>query len=148
MPPPLAVRVEDPALAAVALYAPLPPLLRLDVLPFALLYATGAFLLVSRAPPSTGESDAVASLFLALVVFVHALAFLAGEWSVDARAWLTCFRAQQLPSDSSVSVFVKVTPARATLPKQLCRCRVAEKPLQAGVCAISMLFSIGKGLTR
>ncbi|TYZ58913.1 hypothetical protein PybrP1_009517, partial [[Pythium] brassicae (nom. inval.)] len=123
----LVVRVEDPALAAVTLYAPLPAPLRLDVLPFVLLYATAAFLLLTRA-----SSDAVAPLFLALSVGVHALAFLAGEWSVDARAWLSCTRAHALPGDGSAHVLAKVAPARATLPKLLCRVRVADKPLQAG----------------
>lgn len=132
----LTVRIEDHEIAAVALYEPLPRLLRLDVLPFAFLYATATYLFCIRP-----EEDTVVTLFFTLIVFVHALAFLSGEWSVEASAWMTCTRARSIPSGAedeqkdgkAAQVYVKVIPSKSTLPKQLCRCVVAKKPLQAGV---------------
>ncbi|KAF1315791.1 P-type atpase, partial [Globisporangium splendens] len=122
----VAVRIDDHEIGAVALYEPLPPLLRLDALPFVFLYSTAAYLYCVR-------DDLVATLFAALIVFVHALAFLSGEWSVDVRAWMTCTHAREINGDDGTTrMLVKVLPSRATLPKQLCRCHVAEKPLQAG----------------
>lgn len=129
------VRIEDHEIADVALYEPLPRLLRLDVLPFAFLYATATYLYCIRP-----EEDTVVTLFFTLVVFVHALAFLSGEWSVEASAWMTCTRARTIPSGADddtdmkeAQVYVKVIPSKSTLPKQLCPCVVAKKPLQAGV---------------
>lgn len=128
------VRIEDHEIADVALYEPLPRLLRLDVLPFTFLYTTATYLYCIRP-----EEDTVVTLFFTLVVFVHALAFLSGEWSVEASAWMTCTRAHTIPSGAddtdmkAAQVYVKVIPSKSTLPKQLCPCVVAKKPLQAGV---------------
>ncbi|GLE00333.1 hypothetical protein PINS_up009061 [Pythium insidiosum] len=109
---PIAVSIDDPDVARVELYAPLPFVLRLDVLPFALLYATTVFLLASR-----GVDDVVATLFGATVVSSHALTFLLSEWSVDACAWLTMTPLQS----EDVSAVAKVSPSSALLPTLLCR---------------------------
>ncbi|DBA04361.1 TPA: hypothetical protein N0F65_002123 [Lagenidium giganteum] len=128
----LHVRVEDPELGSVALVQPLPVLLRLDVLPFFFFYATLTYLYCIRP-----DDDLVASVGGALVVFVHALAFLAGEWSVGVRCWmhytpLRSVSAAPTSDKRKATAFAKVVPLRSTLPKQICPCLVADSAFQKG----------------
>ncbi|KAJ0409499.1 hypothetical protein P43SY_002389 [Pythium insidiosum] len=126
---PIAVSIDDPDVASVALYEPLPLWLRLDVLPFALLYSTVTYLFVLR-----GAGDVVSTLLATIVVSFHALTFLVSEWSVDARAWLT-----MAPLRSEVAFMVaKVSPTSPLLPTLLCRVQTAVSDVRG---APRLLFS-------
>ncbi|RLN89268.1 hypothetical protein BBJ28_00012660, partial [Nothophytophthora sp. Chile5] len=120
--------VADPALAAVALYAPLPWPLRLDLLPFAFLYVTAVYLYALRP-----ADDVVAALFAAISVFCHALVFLSAEWSVDVRCWVSCVRLTAIQKPGGAPMLVKVEPALAMLPKLLCECHMAPHSPQKDV---------------
>ncbi|KAJ0412216.1 hypothetical protein ATCC90586_005829 [Pythium insidiosum] len=126
---PIAVSIDDPDVASVALYEPLPLWLRLDVLPFALLYSTVAYLFVLR-----GAGDVVSTLLAAVVVSFHALTFLVSEWSVDARAWLTM---APLRSEGAF-MMAKVSPTSPLLPTLLCRVQTAVSDVRG---APRLLFS-------
>ncbi|KAL4102033.1 hypothetical protein PRIC1_005781 [Phytophthora ramorum] len=115
----LTVGVADAELASVALYTPLPWLMRLDLLPFLFLYATAAYLYTLRP-----EDDVVPWVFGALIVFCHALALLGTEWSVDVRCWMSCVRLKAVVEDKRVQMLAKVDPSLSMLPKQLCECQL------------------------
>jgi cation-transporting ATPase 13A1 len=109
------VCIKDHEVASVALYEPLPPLLRLDVLPFVFLYATGFYLYFIH------PENLFVMVYFACVVFVHALAFLSSEWSLDMKCWMGYLPISNLNVNTeNRTVFVKVVPTRNTLPKMLC----------------------------
>ncbi|KAL8011481.1 putative P-type ATPase, HAD superfamily, P-type ATPase, transmembrane domain superfamily [Plasmopara halstedii] len=118
----LNVGVADQELMSVALYSPLPLLMRLDVLPFLLLYVTAVYLYFLRP-----EDDVVPWIFGAASIFWHMLAVLGAEWSVDVRCWMTCKKLTTILSDDQSKVLIKVKPSLAMLPKQLCECHVVSK---------------------
>lgn len=115
------VRIDDPEIARVALFAPLPLLLRLDVLPFLFLYVTATYLHMTRP-----EGDVIATLLTVATLFTNALTFLLGEWSTTMRAWLGHVTLRRL--DATTSIVAKVEPARALLPAQLCPCSLIAGP--------------------
>ena len=108
-------QVDDAELRpGLALYRPLPTLLRLDVLPFGMLYATFS---ACAASAQRGHGFAVG---LALVACTHALAFFASEWSLRVK----CFVAYSRTSIAGLSLYddvvVKVEPTSPSLPVELC----------------------------
>lgn len=125
---PVRVRVVDHDIGTVGLYEPLPRLMRLDVLPFLLLYFTAAYLYSQRP-----QEDVIVAVFTALIVCFHALAFLAGEWNVSFFTWLTCAKLAFISGNDTQTVYVMVTPSRSTLPCELCRCFIAAKSRQEKV---------------
>ncbi|TMW62202.1 hypothetical protein Poli38472_009695 [Pythium oligandrum] len=117
---PVRVHIEDAEIAALALYVPLPWLLRLDVLPFLVLYTSAAYLAAVRPP-----EDVVVVLYFTLCIFFHALAFLFGEWSVDISAWMGFVPLRRWDAQNAkANLHVKVIPSRANLPRLLCRLQV------------------------
>lgn len=125
---PVRVQVVDHEIGAVGLYEPLPRLMRLDVLPFLLLYSTAAYLYSQRP-----QEDVIVAVFTALAVCFHALVFLAGEWNVSVFAWLTCAKLACINGNDTQKIYAMVTPSRSTLPCELCRCFIAAKSRQEKV---------------
>jgi len=70
---PVNVDVEDKVVEKVYVYSPLPIALRMDVLPFVLMYATFGIAMMKE----EGNGFVVA---YAVVAFIHALTFFSSEW--------------------------------------------------------------------
>ncbi|TDH72579.1 hypothetical protein CCR75_003885 [Bremia lactucae] len=116
------VGVTDPELTSVVLYSTLPWPMRLDFLPFLFFYVTAVYLNVF-----CPEGDVISWIFGALCVFLHMLALLSAEWSVDVRCWMTCARLKIVEQNEHRKVLAKVKPSLPMLPKQLCDCHVVSK---------------------
>ncbi|KAH9131452.1 hypothetical protein LEN26_007694 [Aphanomyces euteiches] len=116
----LPVEINDKELHRnAALYVPLPILLRLDVLPFLLIYST-FFLCMSVVNEGQGFVAGTA-----MVAFVHALTFFSSEWSVGMKAWIGYTRFHATPAILKSSTFpsgvvVQIDPVSPTHPKELC----------------------------
>ncbi|RHY75565.1 hypothetical protein DYB30_011193, partial [Aphanomyces astaci] len=101
------------------LYVPLPLLLRLDVLPFLMLYST---LSMCNCQAREGQGFVVA---IALVFFLHALAFFSSEWSVAIKVW-NAYTKFSMSTDVLKTcafphgVVVMIDPVSSALAKELC----------------------------
>ncbi|KDO16101.1 hypothetical protein SPRG_18365, partial [Saprolegnia parasitica CBS 223.65] len=111
-------QVDDAELRpGLALYRPLPTLLRLDVLPFGMLYATFS---ACAAVAQRGHGFAVG---LALVACTHALTFFASEWSLRVKCFVAYSRISIAGLSTYDDVVVKVEPTLPSLPAELCPIR-------------------------
>ena len=107
------VRVDDKTVKSLSLYKPLPVPLRLDVLPFAFLYAAAFYLALVSAKEAHNTAGLIA---VPVLLFLHGLAYLCTFWSVDFHCWLAFTHVSSLEQ----ATVVKVTPGKNCGAQKIC----------------------------
>ncbi|OQS03621.1 P-type ATPase (P-ATPase) Superfamily [Thraustotheca clavata] len=132
------MEVDDTELhRPLSFYRLLPSFLRLDVLPFSILYTCFG---INAARASLGHGFTVA---LAFTAFLHALAFFTSEWSLDIKCWMAYSNVELQVNRNDL--YVKVIPLNKHASRQLCQVYYdPPKPHQAMQNNIVVWFAYQK----